>query len=89
MIKPLIKQKAKKPIFRGDIILDGHEFKNATFVDANIVWNGGEFSFENVRFFGNVSFKTDDTKIASTISALKALGFLSQNFANSWTRDSK
>ncbi len=85
---PLKKQKRARPLSRGEsITLDGYEYKNATFVDSIIVWNGGDFHLENVRFLGTRNFRTDNETIVSTIDTLKILGFLDKDFADSWKRD--
>ena len=81
-------KKIKRNITNNEtVIIDDAEFEDCIFIDCAIEWSGGEYSFKNVRFLGNTSFKTKSKEVADSISLMKMLGFLSNEFGDSWTRE--
>lgn len=66
------------------VLLDGTRFINCKFTNAIFMWNGGIFSIEGIVIDGSVGFSTENQTVANAVDVLKALGFLNQQFAESW-----
>lgn len=71
--------------FQGDTIrFDGQVFDQCEFTDCVFRWDGGPFSVVNCRFSGINRIETRSKQVVDAIDFLKALGFLTPDFAKDW-----
>ena len=72
--------------FRNERVpIDNRLYMDCTFENVTFVWDGGEGSMDNVHFQGTKRLEILNPERAVTVDVLKLLGFLTPEFAESWT----
>ena len=67
------------------VVIDGKHFIDCTIHNCTISWNGGNFTFDNVKA-GVYHLHSENDIVVRTINLLKGLGALEENFAKNIRR---
>lgn len=65
------------------ILLDNRWYRDCKFLNCSFRWNGGQFGIESY-VDGRKVFQTQTPVIEQTVTLLKALGMLEEEFSKSW-----
>jgi hypothetical protein len=67
------------------VVIDGKHFIDCIFENCTILWNGNNFTFDNVQA-GVFNFYTENDTVVSTLNLFKGLGVIDPNFAKNIRR---